>query len=76
MAKHRIGRTQKAAVAFVKRNPGLAKLQASKACFPQSTKYGYAAVDRAILSGYIEARYGKGKYELYVTAKGEEALEQ
>jgi hypothetical protein len=57
-----------AAVEFVRRHPGCAKLPVAEHVGPNcSRRYGYQSVDRAIRAGLIRAEKGNGiAYKLYV----------
>jgi hypothetical protein len=68
----RIGPVMTDITRYVAAHPGCPKLHPARACGPNgSTKYGYAAVNRALSAGLIEHRGGMGaSYQLYVTDKG------
>ena len=73
---NRIGPAMKAAVEYVSANPGCPKLPCARAIGPNgSTKFGYAAIDRAMRAGLIEDRAtGRSAYALHVTNAGYSAL--
>lgn len=68
---NRIGPQMRAAVAFVKLNPGCAILPVAKylaigARFGTNNAHGYNPVHRAIAAGLILAKKCRGKYTLTV----------
>jgi len=68
----RIGPAMRAAADFAAANPGCTKMAAADAIGPNgSRRFGYAAVDRAIRAGLIEARDGQrcNAYALYSTGR-------
>jgi len=65
--KPRIGEKMKEVVAFVRQNPGCAKLPAAEHVGPHgSRRYGYEIVDRAIRAQLICAERNDCRYSLYV----------
>lgn len=65
ISSHRIGRQMIRATNYVAANPGTCILPVALAIGPNgSTRYGYAAVHRAIRAGLIRADYAAGRYVL------------
>jgi hypothetical protein len=64
-----------AATAYVAAHPGCTKRDVSRHVSPESDKFGYAIVDRAIVAGLIEGERDGGTYALHVTAAGREVLD-
>ena len=63
------GNKMKAAVEFVRNNPGCTKLAPAEAVGPNgSRRYGYATVDRCIRAGLIVAERLNNRYALTVAS--------
>lgn len=59
----RIGQKMRAAAWYVNDHPGCTKLAAAEAI--DSRRGGYAAVDRAIRAGLVNARWTGRRYQLF-----------
>ncbi len=76
---NRIGPQMLAAVSYVARNPGCAILPAASSLSigtrtGKNNAHGYNVVHRAIDAGLIDATVCKGRYSLYVSARGFKVL--